>query len=41
MSRFIEGEARTHSLLFPQRLDDWIEEDNPVRVSDASSTSST
>jgi transposase len=35
MSRFIEGEARTQSLLFPERLDDWIEEDNPVRVIDA------
>jgi transposase len=35
MSRFIEGEARTQSLLFPEQLDDWIEEDNPVRVIDA------
>jgi transposase len=35
MSRFIEGEARTQSLLFPERLDEWIEEDNPVRVIDA------
>src|SRR5215469_2333615 len=35
MSRFIEGEARTQSLLFPERLDDWIEEDSPVRVIDA------
>src|SRR5262249_3222402 len=35
MSRFIEGEARTQSLMFPERLDDWIEEDNPVRVIDA------
>ena len=35
MSRFIEGEARTQSLLFPERLDDWIEEENPVRVIDA------
>jgi transposase len=35
MSRFIEGEARTQSLLFPERLDDWIAEDNPVRVIDA------
>src|ERR1700740_2893832 len=34
MSRFIEGEARSQSLLFPERLDDWIEEDNPVRVID-------
>ena len=31
MSRFIEGGARTQSLLFPERLEDWIEEDNPVR----------
>jgi transposase len=35
MSRFIEGEARTQSLLFPERLDDWVAEDNSVRVIDA------
>ena len=35
MSRFVEGEPRTQSLLFPERLDDWIAEDNPVRVIDA------
>lgn len=35
MTRFIEGEPRTQSLLFPERLDDWIGEDNPVRVIDA------
>lgn len=35
MSRFIEGEARSQSLLFPERLEDWIAEDNPVRVVDA------
>ena len=35
MSRFIEGEARTQSSLFPERLDDWIAEDNPVRAVDA------
>jgi len=35
MSRFIEGEARTQSVLFPEQLDDWIGEDNPVRVIDA------
>jgi transposase len=35
MSRFIEGEARTQSLLFPERLDDWVAEDHPVRVIDA------
>jgi hypothetical protein len=34
MSRFIEGEARSQSLLFPERLDDWIEEGNSVRVID-------
>ena len=32
MPRFIEGEERSQSILFPDRLDDWIEEDNPVRV---------
>ena len=35
MSRFIEGEARSHSVLFPERLDDWIADDNPVRAVDA------
>jgi len=35
MSRFIEGELRSQSLLFPERLDDWVEEENPVRVIDA------
>lgn len=35
MRRFIEGETRSQSLLFPERLDDWIEEVNPVRVLDA------
>jgi transposase len=35
MSRFIEGEARSQCLLFPERLDEWIEEENPVRVIDA------
>jgi transposase len=34
MSRFIEGEDRDQSTLFPERLDDWIGEDNPVRVID-------
>jgi transposase len=29
------GEPRTQGLLFPERLDDWISEDNPVRVIDA------
>jgi len=35
MSRFIEGEARSQSVLFPERLDDWIAGDNPVRAVDA------
>ncbi len=34
MKRFIEGEDRSQSTLFPDRLDDWINEDNPVRVVD-------
>src|SRR4051794_36769712 len=25
MKRFIEGESRTQTVLFPERLDDWIE----------------
>jgi transposase len=32
MKRFIEGEARSQSLLFPERLDDYVPEDNPVRA---------
>jgi len=35
MPRFVEGCDRTHSTLFPKRLDDFIGEDNPVRVIDA------
>src|SRR6476619_2337861 len=35
MSRFIEGEARSQSVLFPERLEDWIAEDNPVRAVEA------
>ena len=34
MKRFIEGEDRSQSTLFPERLEDWINEDNPVRVID-------
>jgi transposase len=34
MSRFIEGEARTQATLFPERLDDYITEENAVRVID-------
>ena len=34
MVGFIEGEARTQATLFPERLDDYIGEDNPIRVID-------
>jgi transposase len=34
MGRYIDGDDRTQSVLFPERLDDWIEEDNPVRAVD-------
>ena len=32
MTQFVEGEDRTQSTLFPERLDDYIADDNPVRV---------
>src|SRR5690349_11204016 len=35
MSRFVEGADRKQGTLFPECLDDWIAEDNPVRVIDA------
>ena len=35
MSRFIEGEQRSQCVLFPETLDEWITDDNPVRVVDA------
>jgi len=35
MNRFIEGVERCQVTLFPDRLADWIDEDNPVRVIDA------
>jgi transposase len=34
MKRFVEGVDRAQSTLFPDRLEDWIDEDNPVRVID-------
>jgi transposase len=34
MKRFVEGVDRGQSTLFPERLEDWIIEDNPVRVID-------
>ena len=35
MKRFVEGADRGQSTLFPECLDDWIDESNPVRVIDA------
>jgi transposase len=34
MKRFVEGADRGQSTLFPECLEDWIGEDNPVRVID-------
>jgi transposase len=34
MKRFIEGEARTQVTLLPECLDDYVAEENPVRVVD-------
>src|ERR687894_2431086 len=35
MRRFVEGVDRGQTTLFPESLEDWIGEDNPVRVIDA------
>jgi transposase len=34
MSRFVEGQDRQQVTLLPECLDDFIAEDNPVRVID-------
>ena len=34
MRRFVEGLDRGQNTLFPESLEDWIGEDNPVRVID-------
>ncbi len=34
MKRFVEGVERGQCTLFPDRLEDWIGADNPVRVID-------
>jgi transposase len=34
MTRFIQGTDRGQNTLFPECLEDWIDEDNPVRVID-------
>jgi transposase len=35
MKRFVEGTDRGQSTLFPECLEDWVDENNPVRVIDA------
>jgi len=35
MRRFVEGIDRGQATLFPECLEDWIDENNPVRVIDA------
>jgi hypothetical protein len=32
MKRFVEGEDRRQGVLLPEYLDDYVSEDNPVRV---------
>ena len=34
VGRYIEGEDRTQSVFFPERLDDWIDDNSTVRVVD-------
>jgi transposase len=38
MKRFVEGEDRNQVMLLPECLDDFVVEDNPVRVIDVLST---
>ena len=35
MKRFIEGADRSQTTLLPECLDDWVDENNPVRAVDA------
>lgn len=35
MKRFVEEHDRTQSTLFPERLDDYISQENPIRIVDA------
>ena len=35
MPRFVEGVPRTQATLFPERIEDFIDEDNPVRAIEA------
>jgi hypothetical protein len=32
MRRFVVGDDRSQSTLFPERLDEYLDEDNPVRA---------
>jgi len=34
MKRFFERESRTQAVMFPDRLDDWLAEENSVRAID-------
>ncbi len=34
MKRFIEGVDRGQTTLFPNRLEDWVDDDNPVQAID-------
>jgi transposase len=35
MTRLVVGDDRSQSILFPERLDDYLGDDNPVRAIDA------
>ena len=35
MSHHIKGQSRTQATLFPEALDDFVTDENPVRVIDA------
>jgi transposase len=35
MRRFVEGVDRSQTTLFRESLEDWVDENNPVRVNDA------
>ena len=35
MGRFVAGTERSQTTLFPECVDDWVDENNPVRVIDA------
>ena len=37
MGRFVQGEDRRQDFLLPASLDDYVSEDNPVRVVDCAS----